>query len=116
MKGTVPWCCARSAGCGRRACTAGAGRFELSLLHYFKEATLGPLFDALARNTHLRSLLCHGCMTEPFALERLLPAVRANTSLLRLQTGRGWVDPTSAREAEALVAQQRRRTDDGHSC
>jgi hypothetical protein len=43
---------------------------------------LGPLVDALPLNTHLRVLnLSHMRCTNDFARDRLLPAVRANTSL-----------------------------------
>jgi hypothetical protein len=66
---------------------------------------LGPLFDALPANTHLRKLDCdHNEMSYDFVLERLLPAVRANSSLRELSTG---VRADAAREVEVLV---RRRT------
>jgi hypothetical protein len=69
------------------------------------DAALGPLWDALPRNTHLRTLRCEAApMCDAFAEERLLPAVRANASLrtltLRLPPGA----PTAARLALALVA------------
>lgn len=49
------------------------------------EATLGPLCDALPRNTHLQELcLLEIPMSAAFAAQRLLPAVRANNSLRRL--------------------------------
>jgi hypothetical protein len=64
----------------------------------------GPLVDALPRNTRLRTLRCHAnFMTEAFARERLLPAVRANTSLRLLYAGAAYSDLPSAREAELLV-------------
>jgi hypothetical protein len=67
---------------------------------------LGPLMDALPRNTHLRKLLlseeAYG-MSEAFARDRLLPAVRANASLRYLDTGLDW---EGAVEAEALVRQR----------
>jgi hypothetical protein len=67
---------------------------------------LGPLVDALPGNTHLRKLLlseeAHG-MSEAFARDRLLPAVRANASLRYLATGVDW---EGAVEAEALVLQR----------
>jgi hypothetical protein len=45
----------------------------------------GPLFDALPRNTHLRSLDFYGiAISHSCARDRLLPAVRANTSLRQL--------------------------------
>jgi hypothetical protein len=46
---------------------------------------LGPLVDALPLNTHLRTLnLDYTRWTDDFARDRLLPAVRANTSLRHL--------------------------------
>jgi hypothetical protein len=46
---------------------------------------LGVLLDALPLNTHLRTLnLYHDGWTNEFARDRLLPAVRANTSLQHL--------------------------------
>jgi hypothetical protein len=66
------------------------------------DAGLGPLVDALPGNTHLWKLDCgNNDLTEAFVRDRLLPAVRANTSLRTLQTGLEW---ESAREAEAIVA------------
>jgi hypothetical protein len=64
------------------------------------DADLSPLVDVLAHNTHLRVLHCCGShLTEPFMRNRLLPAVRANTSLREL-TGLTW---DSARAAEDAV-------------
>jgi hypothetical protein len=62
---------------------------------------LGPLVDALPLNTHLRSLnLDRIRCTNDFARARLLPAVRANTSLQHLSVqGNEFL-----RDAEALVA------------
>jgi hypothetical protein len=52
-----------------------------------RDACLGPLVDALARNTHLRELRMHGNhMSAAFARAQLLPAVRANTGLRLLVT------------------------------
>jgi hypothetical protein len=69
---------------------------------------LGPLFDALPANTHLRKLSCEGNdHSDAFLRERLLPAVRANSSLRELETG---LQTNTAREAEALV--QRRAAAD----
>ena len=46
---------------------------------------LGPLVDALPSNVHLQELrLSHNDLTPMFAEQRLLPAVRANTSLREL--------------------------------
>jgi hypothetical protein len=55
--------------------------------------SMGALIDALPRNTHLRklNLEVNGC-TEAFMRDRLLPAVRANTSLQHLTAvGRPWL-------------------------
>jgi hypothetical protein len=62
---------------------------------------LGPLFDALPHNTHLRSLNCwRNQASEAFTRDRLMPAVRANTSLRSLR-----IDSTaSAGEVAALMA------------
>jgi hypothetical protein len=66
-----------------------------------EDAGLGPLFDALPRNTHLRELHCgNNNMSDAFARERLLPAVRANASLRELQADYF----VAAREAMELVA------------
>ena len=46
------------------------------------DAGLGPLVDALARNTHLRELrMSDNEMSADFARDRLLPAVRGNVGL-----------------------------------
>ena len=72
---------------------------------------MGPLFAALPHNNHLRVLHCYGPgVSEAFARDILLPAVRANASLRKLfaspwQIGsRGAQPPVQVREAEALVA------------
>ncbi len=70
----------------------------------------GPLFDALPGNTHLRRLSRRdhdAHLSEAFARDRLLPAVRANTSLRTLRTGLDW---QSAVEAEDLVDRRGRHT------
>jgi hypothetical protein len=68
------------------------------------DAELLPLFDALPRNAHLRTLcVVHTGMSEAFARDVLLPAVRANTSLTQLTAGDGAV----TREAKDIVAQRR---------
>jgi hypothetical protein len=52
------------------------------------DAGMGPLFDALPANTHLRTLVCErNELSDVFVRERLLPAVRANSSLRELKTG-----------------------------
>jgi Ran GTPase-activating protein (RanGAP) involved in mRNA processing and transport len=82
---------------------------HLSCMALYKAGllALGPLLDALPANTHLRTLsLDHNRCTTEFARDRLLPAVRANTSLRRLSAA--YVVKLGAhqfiREAEALVA------------
>ena len=61
------------------------------------DEALGPLCDALPRNTHLCILdVSYNGFSAAFASERLLPAVRANTSLRRLRA-------TSRPEMPALV-------------
>jgi hypothetical protein len=74
------------------------------------DAGLAPLVAALPRNTHLRTLdFALNNMSEAFARERLLPAVRANTSLQLLRCrGIDRVAP-AAEEAQALVAARQRR-------
>jgi hypothetical protein len=49
------------------------------------DAGLAPIVEALVLNHHLRRLnICSNGMSEAFARERLLPAVRANTALCSL--------------------------------
>ena len=75
------------------------------------DAALRPLLDALAHNTHLRVLdCCNTGMSEAFARDVFLPAVRANTSLRTLRASDLWggeedgAAPPAVLEAEALVA------------
>ena len=77
------------------------------------DAGLGPLFDALPRNSHLRELDCSLTgMSAAFARDVVLPAVRANTSLRKLDASASWADdegneveaPPELLETEALVA------------
>ena len=77
------------------------------------DAGLGPLFDALSRNNHLRELECVMTgMSAAFARDVVLPTVRANTSLRKLVVSEQWLDeggngveaPPELLEAEALVA------------
>jgi hypothetical protein len=64
-----------------------------------------PVVEALRHNTHLTKLDCsYNGVSEAFAHERLLPAVRANASLRELDAAREGADEIAAREAEALVA------------
>jgi hypothetical protein len=63
-----------------------------------------PVVEALRHNTHLRTLDCSGNeLTEAFARDKLLPAVRANAGLRKLVAAVA-EDEVAAREAEALVA------------
>jgi hypothetical protein len=67
------------------------------------DAGLRPLLDALPRNTHLRLLdVADNDMSEAFARDELLPAVRANASLMILSAG----DGVAAHEAEDFVTQR----------
>jgi hypothetical protein len=60
-----------------------------------------PLFEALPANTHLRTLDCsENNISEAFAANVLLPAVRSNVGLRELVVGRAWA---AAREAAQLV-------------
>ena len=82
------------------------------------EAELGPLGDALARNSHLRMLnIRANYMTADFMRARFTPAVRANTSLRKLiacvedyaiwgddRNGHEDEDDEAAREMENIVA------------
>ena len=86
---------------------------ELDIRHspQLGEIGLRPLLDALAHSTHLRLLdCCNTGMSEAFARDVFLPAVRANTSLRTLEASKWWnnwpdgVAPPAVLEAEALVA------------
>jgi hypothetical protein len=66
----------------------------------WKYGALASVFNALPSNTHLRSLTFSGC-GEAFVRDTLLPAVRANAGLRKLNLQRlPW---PCAREAEAVV-------------
>jgi hypothetical protein len=68
------------------------------------DAGLRRLFEALPRNTHLRTLnVSHTATSAAFAADVLLPAVRANTSLTTLHAESAAEHPGAA-EATALVA------------
>ena len=73
---------------------------------------LGPLCDALPRNTRLHTLdISSNGITHAFTAQHLLPAVRANTSLRHLtviHSYEAW-NP-AAHEAMALVASRRKST------
>ncbi len=68
------------------------------------DAGLAPIVEALAVNRHLRELDCHNNrMSEAFALERLQPTLRANTTLRSLSCAYNLRPETAAVEAEELV-------------
>jgi hypothetical protein len=69
---------------------------------------LRPLFEALTANAHLLTLDCSmNRLSDAFAADVLLPAVRANTSLRELTTHAAYEQPLgAAREAAALVARR----------
>jgi hypothetical protein len=69
------------------------------------DAGLGPLVEALPHNTRLRILNISGNgMSEDFARERLLPAVRDTVSLRMLRVAHDWARaPYIGHEAAALV-------------
>jgi hypothetical protein len=72
------------------------------------DAGMRPVVEALRHNTHLTKLDCTwSVMSEEFARNELLPAVRANTGLRELVAAAspgGGGGGAAAREAEALVA------------
>jgi hypothetical protein len=77
---------------------------DVSACRWLGDAALGPLVDALPRNTHLRSLVIAGNgITEAFAAQRLLPAVRANASLRELRANEYYGAAPSLAEALRLV-------------
>jgi hypothetical protein len=70
------------------------------------DAGLRPLFEALPRNTHLRTLNCADNVFSPvLAANVLLPAVRANASLRALTTNHRFHSPG---ELEAMEIVSRR--------
>jgi hypothetical protein len=82
---------------------------ELDVEHcLLGDAGLRPLFEALPRNTHLRTLVCSdNGITEAFAADALLPAVRANASLRALTAGRTYAGQRSAEDAVSSRAAAR---------
>jgi hypothetical protein len=65
---------------------------------------LAPIVGALALNRHLHTLdVGDNGMSEDFARERLLPAVRTNTTLRKLKCGTHRTESPAAAEAEELV-------------
>jgi hypothetical protein len=73
-----------------------------------RDDELGPLFDALPANTHLVTLRCCGSdLSEAFARERMLPAVRANGALRHLDAaGSNYTHYTGSEYESVLEAQQ----------
>jgi hypothetical protein len=73
--------------------------------NFLIDAGLAPIVEALTLNHHLHELKLHtNYLSEAFARERLLPAVRANTTLRALDClGYGETEPAAAAEAEELV-------------
>jgi hypothetical protein len=71
---------------------------------FLGDAHLSPIVEALPLNRHLRELdLRFNGMSEAFARERLLPAVRANTTLRELYCADYRSTVSAAKEAEELV-------------
>ena len=67
---------------------------KLSFCHSARlgDAGMLPVLDALARNTHLRELDCHNVgMSDQFAQDIFLPAMRANTGLRKLAASEFWL-------------------------
>jgi hypothetical protein len=100
---------AASGALGALIAANAAALTELDVLqNHLGDAGLGPLFEALPANTHLRTLnVATNDMSPEFARDVLLPAARANTSLRQLivllRPGRFEGD-VHMREAQALVA------------
>jgi len=68
------------------------------------DAGLTPIVEALALNHHLRKLdVAYNRMSEAFARERLLPALRANTTLREFACVNGLSLTVAEAEAEELV-------------
>jgi hypothetical protein len=73
------------------------------------DAGLAPIFEALPLNRHLRMLNAgYNDMSEAFARERLLPAVRANATLCELECANSEPGAPAAVEAEELVRRRGR--------
>jgi hypothetical protein len=88
------------------AADAPALHFFVCFNNSLGDAGLAPIVEALALNHHLRELHLSGNgMSEAFARERLLPAVRANTTLwdLRCADQDDEPVPPAAAEADELV-------------
>ena len=71
---------------------------------------LALIVEALATNSHLRELdVSFNEISEEFAREHLLPAVRANTSLRKLKCANHDSNPPAAAKAERLVRRRGQR-------
>ena len=73
----------------------------------FSDDSLGLAFDALAHNTHIRILKCSGrILSDALVRHHLLPALRANRGLQKLELGDTRIFPMSSlmHEAVTLVA------------
>jgi hypothetical protein len=80
-----------------------APRSDLNIYSYLGDAGLRFIMDALPHARRLRELTCHDRhMSEAFARNCLLPAVRACASLRTLDA-----DDSPVREAKALLQQRR---------
>jgi hypothetical protein len=92
-----------------------ANAAALSSLHLSRlacgDAGFGLLFEALPRNTHLHTFSCsYNNFSEAFIRNRVLPALRANCSLLALGLASGTKESpaaVAAREVEALFWSRR---------
>ena len=78
---------------------------------FLGDVGLGPIFDVLPHNKHLRTFeCCNVGMSEDFVRKHFVQAVLANTSLRKLRASEWWgnnphgVAPFVVRQAEALVA------------
>jgi hypothetical protein len=75
---------------------------------FLSDDGMRPLFEALPRNSHLRTLDCsYNGISDAFAADVLLPAVRANNSLHTLVAHVLERSADAAREAEELVKSRR---------
>ena len=105
---------AAAGACLSRLVTANLPRLHTLSLANCRASDAGtrPIFAALLSNTNLRTCFLQGnLLSAPFARDVVLPSVRANTSLRRLQLAggtRGEGEPIpELTEAEALVAARR---------
>ena len=79
-------------------------------MNFLGDAGMGPLCDALPRNTHLLWLALRLNGTSPyFDAQHLLPAVRANTSLRLLEADPGEAGASAERFVRDRRAGARRQ-------